>query len=321
MIFKDELKKHFATGAPIKIPSEFIQSIEYPDIIKKMFGENFVQGTTIEIGPATNNHHFIAKIEITNEHDNPFALDYIDFQVRQVGSEEATLENVKKELPLSIKIILQLANHTMNITFGWHLLNPSYNLLYVLQLQELQNAISKPFTMRMISRELGVAIFEYRSEVGIMDPPSNNYLEMVRTLAVLQKKINRPIVIPMRVLDDDEIETVRRLINIVKFGKLNGTWNNFSLGVKSVSADWYNALREGALGIKLVHDEVETIFGVEMPLGTSEVIYKNAIVSNLKEISDAYNLGVEDVSIKFEAKDGEADFEIRYLDFYHENSD
>ena len=65
--------------------------------MKAIFGENFVQGTAIEIGPATNNHHFISKIEVRSEEDNTVTLDYVDFQVKQIGTEEATLENVAKE--------------------------------------------------------------------------------------------------------------------------------------------------------------------------------------------------------------------------------
>ena len=86
-----------------------------------------------------------------------------------------------------------------------------------------------------------------------------------------------------------------------------------------MTSEVYNVLRAGLVAVQLAGEETKTIFDVQIPLGNSNAIYKNAIVANLQEISDAYEQGVEDMTIQFIAKDGEAGFEKTYLDFQHKN--
>lgn len=67
--------------------------------------------------------------------------------------------------------------------------------------------------------------------------------------------------------------------------------------------------------------EVENIFDVELPLGVSESVFRNGLISNLSEVREAYASGIRDIELQIVAQDGEADFEKTYRDFVENSSD
>ena len=58
---KFALQQHHATGAPASISSEFVQSIEYPELIKALFGTDVAESATIELASMPSDHHLLHK--------------------------------------------------------------------------------------------------------------------------------------------------------------------------------------------------------------------------------------------------------------------
>ena len=309
------LDQHFATGAPVSISPEFISSIEYPEIIKSFFGVDDIQHPTLEISPLSNGHHFVARIEIECDDGDSFNIDHVDFMAKYSGTEETTLENVESASLLRIKLVANMTKQTAKLTFGWQLPNPSYSCTQLLQIMEFQNCSSKPFNLRVISKEFGIEVFSQRSEQGMTSPPPKFHLNMYRVLDKLQRKSNKSIMIPIRALTDEEIKTLSELIHIAQNGKIRGKWTEFKVTLQGLSADAFNALSEQAFFFRLVGEEVENIFAIELPLGEVETVFRNGLIANLDEVRNIYYSGERNIELHIVAQNGEAEFEKIYSDF------
>jgi hypothetical protein len=317
---KDALKHHFATGAPVSISPEFIESVDYPVIIKSIFGTENIQPTTLRISPVSNGHHFVARIEIKCDDGDVFTLDHVDFLVQHSGSEEATLENVEATSIIRIKLVVNIVKRSARLTFGWQLSNPSYSCAQLLQLSEFQNCFSKPFNLRVISKEFGLEVFNQRSEQSTIGPPHKFHLNMLRALNKLQYKSSKPIMIPIRELTDEELKDLNRVIHIVLDGRITGKWKEFKVVLDDLSPNAFNGLLTDHLSIVNIGGyETENIFGVELPLGNAECVFSDALISNLDEIREAYNDGRQNIEVQITAKDGESHFEKTYHDFTNPN--
>jgi hypothetical protein len=247
-----------------------------------------------------------------------FDLDHVDFQVKQAGTEEVTLENVEQGAIFRIKIILNLVSRTAKITFSWKFSNSLCNCKQLLQISEFQNCTGKPFNLRIKSKEYGIVIFEQKSEQGISIPPSLFYLEIWKALVILQEKINKPIMIPIRKFSKDEISSLNELKTIVRSGKITGTWREFTASPKGLSLEGYTALSDHPNNVYFSAEQVQNIFGLELPLGKVQTLFKNAMISNLQEVQEAYLKKTGEIEIHFVAQNGKAEVESIYADFYKE---
>ncbi len=309
------LERHVATGAPVTISSEFIQSIEYPEVVRSLFGADGIESPTLQISALSNGHHFVARIEIECDDGDTFNLDHVDFIVTQSGMEEATFESVESASIIKTKLVLNVLKRTANLSWRYELPNRTYSSTQFLQVNEFQNCISKPFNLRVISKELGVEVFAQRSENGMASPPSQFHLTMFRALDKLQRKANKPLMIPVRDLTDEEVKELSQLIHIVHNGKIKGQWTEFNITLHDFSDEGFKGLSEPALFFRLVGEEVENIFDTELSLGEVETIYRNARVSNLEEVRRAYQVGERNLELHIVAIDGEAEAEKTYFDF------
>lgn len=312
---KDALNRHIATGAPVSISSEFIYSIEYPEVLQALLGPIPLASTTLEISPLSSGRHFIANIEVDCDDGDRFRLEHVDLAVRQSGTEEATLENIEAGSLIHIKLVVNLVERSAKLSFGWQLLDPHYSCAQLLELTEFQNCCSKPFDMKILSREHGVVMFAQRSEIGLLDSPSQFYLEMLSVLSALQRKSSTPVMIPIRELTEEEIKDVGRLIRIVRDGRITGKWTEFRVTLKDFAQEAFSALSEHPLLFRLEASEIERIFGAELPLGVAELVLRNAVIANLEDIRAAYNSGERDVAMHIVALNGEGEFEKIYRDF------
>jgi len=312
---RDELERHIATGSEVSIPAEYIKSVELPDTLKNLFDLEITNATIVS-KPIPSDHHFIASLEFASKDGDLVFLDYVDFQLMQKGTKEATLENVEKGSLLKIKLIFNQAEKKIKINFHWKLENPSYSCSQLLEFYELLTCISKPFSFKLISKQHNVTVFSQDFEKGIMDdPPSSFYLESLHALSILQKKSNKVIMVPSRELTDDEIKELHYLMAIVRTGKVEGTWTKFNLTLKNLSLEGFNGLDDGLHFFRLDGSEVENIFDAEIPLGVSETVFRNALIGNLEEIRKAFNSGERDINLEIVAQNGKAKFEKTYKDF------
>lgn len=313
---KDALRSNYTTGSPAIISSEFIQSIEFPDSLRKIFGD--IKIDKVEISAVQRNVKLMVSIKIECDDGDTFSLSRINLKSIQNGTEEITLESSENESPIKIRLVLNLESKTAQITFGWKFSNGTCTAYQMLQVYELQNCLSKSFMLEVISEELGVKVFLQKSNEGITETPNKFFFDSLKVFARIQKKINKPILIPIRALADDEIKSIAELIQIVQTGKVSGKWCEFDIELTGLSSEGFNALNTEPSFLRLSGEQTMSIFDIQIPLGKADTLYRNAVLTNMSDVESAHENRVDDVKLHFVAKDGKADVETVYEEYYHE---
>ena len=105
------------------------------------------------------------------------------------------------------------------------------------------------------------------------------------------------------------------MLHIVRHGRIQGTWTEFSFKLMNFSEDAFNQLSTDPFWFRLEAQEEMSIFGVKLPLGVSEQLFRNGLFANLDEIRKAYQSGKRDIFAHVVAKDGSGECEKIYHDF------
>jgi hypothetical protein len=314
---KDALKSNYTTGSPASISSDFIQSVEFPDSLRKLLGELKIE--KLEITPLPRERSLVVRLEIECDDGDTFALNRINLQLIQGGTEEITLESSERELPIKIRMVLNFHSKNAQVTFGWKFGHGTCSNIQLLQMYELQNCLSKSFTLRILSEDLGITVFSKKSSQSITSAPNKFFFDSLKVFARLQKKINKPVLIPIRELADDEIRSIAELIQIVQTGKVSGKWSELDIELLSFSPEGFAALNTEPSFLRLSGEHTMEIFDVEIPLGKADTLYRNAVLANFKEIQNIRAAGGGDIKLHFVAKDGTADVEVVYEEYFRES--
>jgi len=111
---KDELRRAIATGSPVQIPGEYVQRLDFPDVISRMseqlLGVKPEQITSLEISTADNPTVTPVRIDIETDDGERATLEYIELRVLQAGTEEMTLTNEAQPYPIRVKVIINPGN-------------------------------------------------------------------------------------------------------------------------------------------------------------------------------------------------------------------
>jgi len=132
----------------------------------------------------------------------------------------------------------------------------------------------------------------------------------MKALVEIQKRTNKPILIPIRELTEDEKYALSKITKVVHDGKVIGNWNEFSVELTELSHDNLKALNE-LRAVHLSGSESENLFGTEISLGQVDALYKDAVVGNYDEVQNAFEEG-RNISLHFVAKNGKGYCEFLY---------
>lgn len=240
----------------------------------------------LHIGPAPDARTLVTRVELECEGDEPVTLEYVELKVTQAGEEEITLSNDHQALPVSVTLVLSPANQRAQISIGFRRpFSPSVSAL--LLNARLQTCFGKQYIARVVDYETGMALLETRKTISAptsSPPPST--VAMLKDLAEVQKKVKRTIVFPKRELTDDEVRTIEALRVILREGRLMGTWNKVAMAF--APDDARNVLHafenEKVQPISRVHEDVEGLFGIELPLGQVRTTLLTAQLENEDEV-------------------------------------
>ncbi len=310
-----EFQKSIKTGSKITIPAKFIKSFEIPDSLKPIMDFD-INGGELVAEPIINDHHFIASLEFINDEGDSFVLDYLDFKLQKMGTEEATLINVENGSIIKIKLILDSVRRNLKIKFNWKPQKTAYMCSQLLQIYEFNNCVSKPFTMKIISKEFGKVVFNQNFNNGISKGVSSFLVKAMKSLVALQRKNNQTIMVPVREFTVDEVEILKKIIQITNVGKINGKWSSIKMPVLNMTVDGYNALTDTVTNFKLVGNEAVQIFDIEIPLGSFDAIYHNGKISNFEEVKQMYEENCHEITMYLTPQEEEADFEKIYHNFF-----
>jgi hypothetical protein len=115
-----ELRAAWATGSTAEIPGEYVSQFVFAEadrLAEQLFGVKFDEITSLEFSSVQNPKPAPVRIEIHADDGDQLVLDYVDWRVAQAGSEELTLTNEAQPIPIRVKHVIRLRDHTADFNF------------------------------------------------------------------------------------------------------------------------------------------------------------------------------------------------------------
>lgn len=314
----DELKRHIATGAPVSVPGEFVK-IDVPEFAKPLFGEKFQELGTLDILPVEGPRKHIVRLEFHPDGEEPYIVEHVELNLVQGGNEEFTFTNDKQQTLFRMELVVRPGDGAVTVNTSYE--SGAMNVHQLLSKLKFGSCISKPVTARIIDVNLNICLFEIRTPPKMDAAPNPQLLEAVSDLAAIQTKVRRPIIWPDADLTDDEIEAIRTLQTILHTGHIQGTWKDMAVSLPPTGIERLLELTvDSPYGkpVKLTMQEIQSLFGSELPLGDVELVLESAIVANEQELRDqlaTVNL-IDEVGIEVKLVPGHSNKVIKtYMDW------
>ena len=314
---RSAVEHFFATGTPVELSPEFIDSIEFPDFYEQIFDISNINIHAFGMMPAANDTRVPVRIEISSEDRDDYILPYIELRMVQSGTHEMTLANDQQPIAVQVRLVLRPEDRggTLNISTR----DVPLNAMQLLEVLELHTQLNKSTLIRIISLELGVTFFDMRKMTGEFASSDPRFVNLVRDLATIQKKLNRPIIIPDRDFTEGERESIAKLRNILHTGEVEGTWSELTIAISVTQVgditEHFSNGKSHMLFIRAQEDEV--LFNTELPLGTARYLYHEAVLADeLSFLKNLNELAGSDVPINIAFVPGENKaVTVHYLDW------
>ena len=283
-------KKLIETGDPTIIPEGFVESIELPEFVRAFLGIDRIENISLYISSIPGQRIIPVKVEFKCDDADSFTLNYIPLRLMQSGTKQLTFANDEQKPLVQVKLILFPEEGKVKINFK--LVWKNLNVVQFLDNLILQRCLSKPVSVNLVSLESGITLFKVRKTKALMNPPESDFVDLIHKLAVLQKRIKRPIIFPDRDLSREEWQTIQELRQVLKEGIVEGTWSDLKIKIAPLPSSLGGFLRnfkDGKVGALCTTTYARTtLFGTELPLGPVEYTFKNALLVNFQELSDRF---------------------------------
>ncbi len=285
---------HLNTGGPVELPGANAALADLPEPLRRLLGVDSLTLTSLRLEPLTSSSPVLVSLEAENDAGDIFALPYIDLRATQAGREEVTLTSEAQPLPVDVRLVVSFAERRANLAIRFP--PGDRNVAWLLRALRYQECISRPYTLRVRDYTTGLPLFDFRAASGTGTPPDPDEVEVAESLVALQTRFRRPLTIPDRHLTPEESEVVFLLHAVHRHGEVAGTWAGITLPMSPDGARKYLADFAGgqARPLPMYGRETATLVGVELPLGPTEVVLRQARLENADEVAAALGAGGDD---------------------------
>jgi hypothetical protein len=103
------------TGAPVKIPKQYIKEIEVPEFLNGVYPSitEMTEDGFLQLTSTPNSMPILLRCEMIRGDGYCFTLEYLHLLCRQAGTKEATLTNEGQPIPIKVELVIR-----SDTTFG-----------------------------------------------------------------------------------------------------------------------------------------------------------------------------------------------------------
>lgn len=275
---RDDFLRHLKTGAPVEIKSPHLKEFVLPEFLRELIKPT--KNMTITLGPARINKRFLFKFEIHRDGLEVAALDYLDFEVVQAGTEELTLSNEQQPVPWTLKVIFNMAEKRFGLNYNINYDN--LNVTQALQFLRFHRAIGEGGELRIITLDSGLQ-FSIPFSKSRNDTNLNQWIQLFDEVAFIQSKTNIPISVPNHGVSSEEAKAIFMAAEIIRTGRAEmkvASWPVESRLIQAQSAlEGFSEQSIHSLTLNYEEGHKVTIFGSEIPLGPSVVFCEKAYIT------------------------------------------
>lgn len=214
---REELKRHFETGAPVRIRSPHLKGFTLPDAMQKLVSPPN-EDAVLELRPRPGDTLIPVKFEVECDDGETASLDYIVLRRVQGGTVEVTLSNDGQPLvPWSVTIVINRKSGTFN--FECHMRYSGANVFQALEGLRFARVMSKGGQLRMINLLTGYVGPTAQLAAGMYPSPDPVLFELVERLLFIQHKTNALFTVPDGDISMDDVEAALDAARIIETGR------------------------------------------------------------------------------------------------------
>ncbi len=266
-----EWQRHFATGDEVELDAKYIETFDFPEWWKRLFGETDPNTRWVKIGPARSKVHRPAQIEFITDAGQA-KIPYVELWNVKQGTEEVTFTNDRQNIPIKFLFVFsKIAENRMNINAD----ASNLDSVSVFQMLKIGQVLSAQGIMKLTFLDTGDVI-DVPMPSSNFPAPDQKIVDFVEKVSFIQNYLGKKILFPESgpFASYEDVFAVNKLISIIQNGYYQYRQNNMTFSMMFLKAGIEILLedhrdKEGALmHCELPNDEsfVE-VFSQKVELG------------------------------------------------------
>lgn len=276
----ESLKAFFDSGSAVQIPPKFVESVEFPEILKRLLGDEMTGEVGVAIGPRRGGENIPARLEISSRDGKVMSRD-MTLVVEQIGAKQAVLVFMNDDSPWTARLTLEFEKK-MTAFVVTRAAEPGY-VASELESVRFWSAFAAGGTLTISDPIKGLILFngEVRELKGL-EPPEG-WREFLEAVYSIQMKTGTPIMIPSRAISGDEVLGILQLADDLQTGA--GTVKVDSVGMDIDTAGAREILNQSSTGnpMPLTLGEDQTLTVLDTPVGLGRVEYHVVALAGSQE--------------------------------------
>lgn len=305
--FMDMVKR----GKSATIDSQYIEEITSDTGHVLPFSED-ISPSKIEINPSSSDIPLPIKLTAIAPDNSTACIDYILMKRIRAGTEEAEISNKGQNIPMTLNLIINYLKCKAKGNFKIRYTGFRPDL--ILKYEKFFEVASKGEEIEITHLESGNSLGTIELSHSQFTEARDNWVELLKTLVLIEKETDTQLLIPDRITLDDNI-VIHHLKSVIKTGRATRFISNYKLTVapkeaKRILEDFQQ--NEYCACTVTSESSAIQLFGVTIPLGKCTVsIPQGKLIQSLEELADTIHEASanDNIVIVIDSKDHKATFQ------------
>jgi hypothetical protein len=280
----EAMRRLMASGVPATIPGSFLSYKATPEFLRAL-GLDLSDLETVTITTVPLQQRLPLSIIVDGENEDRVAIEFVELELVQGGNEEATLEGQDRMGLFRVKFVLNLSK--MSATLDISIDYKELNAVQTWKALRFQRLLARSAKVTVIHAETEIELFRPKLTKNVWDEPNEAYMELIEKLAIIQRRLQRPIIIPQRSIKRREAEVILDIYEVVTQGVISRTWTSLKIQIVPNEPEQLLAqLTQSAVASYRIEQEaLRELFGEEISLGPATHTFPSARIKNLRQVT------------------------------------
>ena len=230
----EELKRHFASGDEVEFDGKYIETFDFPDWWKRLYGDFDPSNMYLKITPKRSKTPRPSQIEFISENERE-TISYVELWIAKQGEEEITLTNDQQNIPQKFTIVFNRALQQNQIKIYS---NPvKLNSLEVLKMLKMQRILYDGGRLELTFLDTGELIKIPVPKKSFF-APDQNLIGFIEKVCLVQETFGEKIEFPEDGLyTKEDIQAADELAAIINEGIYKQSGLKFSIEIKKLGIE------------------------------------------------------------------------------------
>jgi hypothetical protein len=212
-------ERFYKEGEQVTLSGPAIRSIKFPEWWERWQESIDPDKVQLTIGPSASSRSFPIAVDVLTETGVSSSLSNIILKNTKSGTEVIRLSNEDQDAPFSFYIKVNTRTKRVNVTLSLRTQNLGYNVDETLRLMAFCQALAVGGTMTITFLDNPDAPVRLNVPPGPDWEPNQDFVEIVKKLCRVQRRLGASIRIPQRDISSKDIEAIDELTAITEHGK------------------------------------------------------------------------------------------------------